>query len=116
MAFRVYLSYSLDAALAVGHDIKMFIPKHDTKYRGGWSRECKFTDTDSQMLQNELRYALDLRKLVIPIVRAELASHPLLAGFQRFSRSQYGTIRERRNADLGISKRAATEPGETTSH
>ncbi len=30
-----------------------------------------------------MRYALERQKLVIPIVRADLAGHPLLAGFPR---------------------------------
>lgn len=61
----------------------MFIPKHDTKYRGGWSCECKFTDTDSQMLQNERRYALDLyvrNSRVIHYSRASKGFHVLSMG------------------------------------
>jgi hypothetical protein len=37
----------------------------------------------SQMVQNELSYAREQRKLVIPIVRTDLAGHPLLARFPR---------------------------------
>jgi hypothetical protein len=37
----------------------------------------------SEMVQNELAYALDHRKLVIPIVRTDLAGHPLLARFPK---------------------------------
>jgi hypothetical protein len=35
------------------------------------------------MVQHDLRYALKHQKLVIPIVRTDLAGHPLLAGFPR---------------------------------
>ena len=41
------------------------------------------TTAASQMVQNELGYALEHRKLVIPIVRTDLAGHPLLARFPR---------------------------------
>ena len=34
-------------------------------------------------VQNELRYALEKHKLVIPIVRFDVQSHPLLAQFPR---------------------------------
>jgi nucleoside 2-deoxyribosyltransferase len=34
-------------------------------------------------VQNELRYALEKRKLVIPIVQSDLAGHPLLTQFPR---------------------------------
>jgi hypothetical protein len=37
----------------------------------------------SPMVQHELRYALERSKLVIPIVRADLANQPLLAQFPR---------------------------------
>lgn len=33
------------------------------------------------VVQSELRYALEKRKLVIPIVRTDLAEHPLLTQF-----------------------------------
>ena len=39
------------------------------------------TTAVSPMVQNELRYALAQKKLVIPIVRTDLAQNPLLAGF-----------------------------------
>jgi hypothetical protein len=35
------------------------------------------------MVQNELGYSLEHKKLVIPIVRTDLAGHPLLAQFPR---------------------------------
>jgi len=37
----------------------------------------------SYSLENELRYALERQKLVIPIVHTDLAHHPLLAQFPR---------------------------------
>jgi hypothetical protein len=105
MAFRVFLSYSLDPAemalawrlqtLAAAHGIEMYVPQHGT---GGAATgavpvqraidraDCVLaiiTTAASQMVQHELRYALEHQKLVIPIVRADLAGHPLLAGFPR---------------------------------
>ena len=35
------------------------------------------------MVEHELRYALEQGKLVVPIVRTDLADHPLLAQFPR---------------------------------
>jgi TIR domain len=105
MAFRVFLSYSLDPAemalawrlqtLAAAHGIEMFVPQHGAKVvpPGGVTMQQAIDRADcvlaiittaaSQMVQHELRYALDHRKLVIPIVRTDLAGHPLLAQFPR---------------------------------
>jgi TIR domain-containing protein len=105
MAFRVFLSYSLDPAemalawrlqtLAAAHGIEMYVPQHGN---GGVAAgavtvqaaidhaDCVLaiiTTPASQMVQYELRYALKRQKLVIPIVRTDLAGHPLLAGFPR---------------------------------
>jgi hypothetical protein len=105
MAFRVFLSYSLDRAemalawrlqtLAAAHGIEMYVPQHGN---GGPAAgvapvqqaidraDCVLaiiTAAAGQMVQLELRYALERQKLVIPIVRADLAGHPLLAGFPR---------------------------------
>ena len=105
MAFRVFLSYSLDPTemalawrlqtLAAAHAIDMYVPQHAnggaaagaTAVQQAIDRaDCVLaimTTASSQMVQHELRYALERQKLVIPIVRADLASHPLLAGFPR---------------------------------
>jgi len=105
MPFRVFLSYSLDPTemalawrlqtLAAAHGIEMYVPQHGN---GGGAAggvtvqqaidraDCVLaiiTTTASQMVQHELGYALKNKKLVIPIVRTDLAGHPLLAGFPR---------------------------------
>lgn len=105
MAFRVFLSYSLDPAemalawrlqtLAAAHGIEMYVPQHGagivaqgtvTVEQAIDRADCVLaiiTTAASQMVQNELRYALDHGKLVIPIVRTDLAGNPLLAQFPR---------------------------------
>ena len=105
MAFRVFLSYSLDPAemalawrlqtLAAAHGIEMYVPQHGagisapgtaTVQQAIDRADCVLaiiTTAASQMVQQELRYALEHRKLVIPIVRTDLAGHPLLAQFPR---------------------------------
>jgi hypothetical protein len=105
MAFRVFLSYSLDPAdmalawrlqtLAAAHGIEMYVPQHGTGVAAPGSvtieeaidrADCVLaiiTTAANQMVQHDLRYALERRKLVIPIVRTDLASHPLLAQFPR---------------------------------
>ena len=105
MAFRVFLSYSLDPTetalawrlqtLAAAHGIEMYVPQPGTGVAapGGVSMQHAIDGADcvlaiittpaSQMVQHELRYALERRKLVIPIVRTDLAGHPLLAQFPR---------------------------------
>jgi hypothetical protein len=104
-AFRVFLSYSLDPAemalawrlqtLAAAYGIEMYVPQHEagTGLPGAVTVEQAIDRADcvlaiittdaSQMVQNELAYALRRGKLVIPIVRADLAGHPLLSGFPR---------------------------------
>ncbi len=105
VAFRVFLSYSLDPAemalawrlqtLAAAHGIEMYVPQHVvgasepeavTVQQAIDRADCVLaiiTTAASQMVQNELAYALEHRKLVIPIVRTDLAGHPLLARFPR---------------------------------
>jgi hypothetical protein len=105
MAFRVFLSYSLDAAemalawrlqtLAAAHGIEMYVPNHGngTAAPGAAAvqhaidrADCVLailTTAASQMVHNELSYALDHRKLVIPIVRTDLAGHRFLERFPR---------------------------------
>jgi hypothetical protein len=104
MAFRVFLSYSLDPAemalawrlqtLAAAHGIEMYVPQYGvgtvapgavTVNQAIDRADCVLaiiTTAASQVVQNELSYALERRKLVIPIVRTELAL-PLLARFPR---------------------------------
>ena len=103
MPFRVFLSYSLDPAemalawrlqtLAAAHGIEMFVPQHvgTVPTNGAVAVEQAIDRADcvmaiittpaTQMVQNELSYALEQGKLVIPIVRTDLAGHPLLARF-----------------------------------
>ena len=105
MAFRVFLSHSLDPAemalawrlqtLAVAHGIEMYVPQHGngnvpsgatSVQQAIQSADCVLaiiTTAASQTVQNELAYALELRKLVIPIVRTDLAGHPFLSRFPR---------------------------------
>jgi len=105
MAFRVFLSYSLDPAemalawrlqtLAAAHGIEMYVPQHGAGIAAQGTvtveqaidrADCVLaiiTTAASQMVQNELRYALEHGKLVIPIVRTDLAGNPLLAQFPR---------------------------------
>ncbi len=103
MAFRVFLSYSLDPTemalawrlqtLAAAHGIEMYVPQHGpgngsagavTVQQAVDRADCVLaiiTTAASEMVQNELRYALERKKLVIPIVRTDLAGNALLAGF-----------------------------------
>jgi len=105
MPFRVFLSYSLDLTemalawrlqtLAAAHGIEMYVPRHGNGATAGGTESVEqaidradcvlaiITTAASPMVQQELRYAQERRKLVIPIVRADLAGHPLLAGFPR---------------------------------
>ncbi|HME07601.1 MAG TPA: toll/interleukin-1 receptor domain-containing protein [Bryobacteraceae bacterium] len=105
MAFRVFLSYSLDPAemalawrlqtLAAAHGIEMYVPHHGngtaaasavTVQQAIDRADCVLaiiTAAASQMVQSELAYALERGKIVIPIVRTDLAGHPLLARFPR---------------------------------
>jgi hypothetical protein len=105
MAFRVFLSYSLDPTetalawrlqtLAAAHGIDMYVPQHANggAVAGEQAAQTAIERADcvlaiittdaSQMVQHELRYAQERQKLVIPIVRADLAGHPSLAGFPR---------------------------------
>lgn len=104
MAFRVYLSHSLDPAesalawrlqtLATAHGIEMFVPNYGREpapgavsIQGAIDRsDCVLaiiTITANPNVQNELRYALEKHKLVIPIVRFDVQGHPLLAQFPR---------------------------------
>lgn len=106
MAFKVFLSYSLDPAeqalawrlqtLAAAHGIEMYVPAHGSTYpvQAGSSPAAiqKAIDSSDCVLaiitakadtniQKELRYALAKKKLIIPIVRSDLAAQPLVAQF-----------------------------------
>jgi nucleoside 2-deoxyribosyltransferase len=105
MAFRVFLSYSLDPAemalawrlqtLAAAHGIEMYVPhpgadtgapRAATAQKAIDSADCVLaiiTAAANQMVQSELGYALERGKLVIPIVRTDLAGHHFLARFPR---------------------------------
>ena len=107
MAFRVFLSYSLDPnetalawrlqTLAAAHGIEMYVPQHAGRIPapGAVSVEqaidradcvlAIITTTARQTVQNELSYALERGKLTIPIVRTDLGDHPLLAQFPKVS-------------------------------
>ena len=107
MAFRVFLSYSLDPAeqalawrlqtLAAAHRVEMYVPAHGSTYPGlgGTSpapiqaaidaSDCVLaiiTARANVNVQRELRYALAKEKLVIPIVHSDFAQSPLLAQFR----------------------------------
>lgn len=104
MAFRVYLRHSLDAAeaalawrlqtLATAHGVEMFVPNYALVAAPGAASvqnaidhaDCVLaivTTAASPNVQNELRYALEKRKLVIPIVRSDLEGNPLVGRFPR---------------------------------
>jgi len=104
MGFRVYLSHSLDPAetslawrlqtLATAYGIEMFVPNYASMAAAGATSvqnaidraDCVLaiiTTAVSPNVQNELRYALEKRKLVIPIVRSDLRGSPLVGQFPR---------------------------------
>jgi hypothetical protein len=106
MAFRVFLSHSLDPAeqplayrlqtLAAAHGIEMFVPVRGGAPRSAPTLEAVHEAIDradcvlaiitagaSANVRRELHYALSKSKLVIPIVRSDLTGHPLLLPFRR---------------------------------
>lgn len=105
MAFRVFLSYSLDPSdlalawrlqtLATANGIEMYVPSYGgaastpetVTVHGAIDRaDCVLaiiTAAASPNVQEELRYAFEKRKLIIPIVRFDLTGTPLLAQFPR---------------------------------
>lgn len=108
MAFKVFLSYSLDPAeqalawrlqtLAAAHGIEMYVPRRGFTFPSRMAAEasavknaiercdCVFaiiTAKADATVQRELEYALQGRKLLIPIVQSDFASHPLVAQFPR---------------------------------
>ena len=106
MAFSVFLSHSLDPTeqtlawrlqtLAAAHGIEMYVPQRgagppspaaDLAVRRAIHRsDCVLaiiTAKASSCVQKELKYALAKKKLVIPIVQSDFASHALVAQFPR---------------------------------
>lgn len=107
MAFKVFLSYSLDPAeqalawrlqtLAAAHGVEMYVPAHGSTYpvQAGTSSAAIQSAIDrsncvlaiitakaNANVQRELRYALAKGKLVVPIVHSDFAQSPLLAPFR----------------------------------
>ena|SRR5579871_1416263 len=97
MAFQVYLSHSLDPAesalawrlqtLATAHGIEMYVPNYALAtapkaisiQKAIDRADCVLaiiTAAVSSNVQNELQYALEKRKLVIPIVRSDVQGLP----------------------------------------
>lgn len=106
MAFRVFLSHSLDPSeqalawrlqtLAAAHDIEMYVPpqptvpplrrRPDEIARAIDRSDCVLaiiTAKASASVQEELRYALSKGKIIIPIIHSDFAKHPLVAQFRR---------------------------------
>ncbi|PYT29344.1 MAG: hypothetical protein DMG57_12005 [Acidobacteria bacterium] len=104
MAFRIFLSYSLNPAeqalawrlqtLAAAHGIEMYVPNYGATPSPGAvpihnaidRSDCVLAILNtaaSPSVQQELRYALERRKVVIPIVRSDLVDQSLLAQFPR---------------------------------
>lgn len=105
MAFKVFLSYSLDPAeqalawrlqtLAAAHGIEMYVPPRGpgvppqavaaSVVQNAIDRsDCVLailTAKASPEVQKELRYAFGKGKVVIPIVHSDFAQSPLLAQF-----------------------------------
>ncbi len=104
MALRVFLSYSLDPSeqalawrlqtLAAAHGIEMYVPQRGTAFPplpGAVPIQSAIDRSDCVLaiitakadasVQRELKYSLQRRKLVIPIVQSNFAAHPLLAQF-----------------------------------
>jgi nucleoside 2-deoxyribosyltransferase len=108
MAFRVFLSHSLDPAdqalawrlqtLAAAHGIELYVPQRgflfpsrqkttESSVYGAIDRaDCVLAIITAEAnpgVQRELKYALAKPKLVIPIVHSELANHPWVLQFPR---------------------------------
>ena len=105
MAFRVFLSYSLDPAeqalawrlqtLAAAYGVEMYVPDRVSPaasqavppiaIRNAIDKsDCVLaiiTAKANLNVQKELKYALDKERLVIPIVHSEVVDNPLLAPF-----------------------------------
>lgn len=126
MAFRVFLTYSLDPSeqalawrlqtLAAAHGIEMYVPQRgagrprlaeEVSVSAAIDRsDCVLAIITARVdarMQRELQYALQKQKLVIPIVQSDFARHPLLAKFPRvftFSASDGPGVLESRVVDF----------------
>jgi nucleoside 2-deoxyribosyltransferase len=107
MAFKVFLSYSLDPTeealawrlqtLAAAHGVEMYVPRHGnspSRQKALASESMNAIDRSDcvlaiitgktdQAIEGELRYALTQHKPVVPIVRLDLAGTALLAQFPK---------------------------------
>jgi nucleoside 2-deoxyribosyltransferase len=107
MAFKVFLSYSLDPSeealawrlqtLAAAYGVEMYVPLRDglpsrqmalanAAMKAIDGSDCVLaiiTGKADQAVEAELRHALAKKKPVVPIVRSDLVGHPLLAQFPR---------------------------------
>ena len=105
MAFKVFLTYSLDPSeealawrlqtLAAAHGVEMYVPRRGslpTRQKALASESMNainrsdcvlaiITGKPDQAVEGELRHALAQHKPVVPIVRSDLAGNPLLAQF-----------------------------------
>jgi hypothetical protein len=106
MAFKVFLTYSLDPSdeglawrlqtLAAAYGIEMSVPRRDQlPVRATALRSTAFREIDrsdcvlaiitgraDQFVEAELKHAQERRKPIVPIVRSDLAGSPLLSQFQ----------------------------------
>jgi len=108
MAFKVFLSHSLDPAeqalawrlqtLAAAHGIEMYVPRRGAPFLAGEKTavgsvenaidrsDCVLaiiTAKANASVQKELKYAHTKRKLVIPIVHSDVATNGLVTQFPR---------------------------------
>ena len=107
MAFKVFLSHSLDPTeqalawrlqtLAAAHGMELYVPRRGSPFPSSMTpagsvekaidrSDCILaiiTAKASPSVQKELKYALAKRKLVIPIVHSDLVTSPLVAQFPR---------------------------------
>jgi nucleoside 2-deoxyribosyltransferase len=105
MAFKVFLSYSLDPSeealawrlqtLAAAHGVEMYVPRRGVfpTQQMAFAREALnaidrsdcvlaiLSGQADQAVEGELSHALAQHKPVVPIVRSELPRSPLLAQF-----------------------------------
>jgi len=107
MAFKVFLSYSLDPneealawrlqTLAAAHGVEMYVPRRGSSAsrQKAFSNEAMtainrsdcvlaiITGKADQAVEGELKHALARQKLVLPIVSPDVAGNRLLAQFPR---------------------------------
>jgi nucleoside 2-deoxyribosyltransferase len=107
MAFKVFLSYSLDSSeealawrlqtLAAAHGVEMYVPRRGSSpsQQKTFANEAMnainrsdcvlaiITEKADQAVEGELKHALARQKVVLPIVSQGLANNRLLAQFPR---------------------------------